>query len=450
MKVMRADVSSANTCLIVYAVVPLFYLLYQNLLLAAICYTVIPLVIVGMNRLLQPIKKLIGEYAQNRASAMQDAQEAIAQIMTVKAMGLEAEMVARLERSQRPILNAYKRQKRCESLAAGLDTFTGKLPTLLIITIGAVLVLNGQITVAALIVFNNLGRQGQRLTGIIGEAISAFKGNETRLDRIYELADRTKESDEGMEWHAKHAGSIDVVDLNFGYTQQRPVLRDLSLSLNKGEFVVLMGESGCGKSTMMRLLLKMTEQYTGHIVADSTSIRQIRASEWRKRIAFVPQFPFLFAGTLRENLTLGRECEEDAVWEVLRLSGFEQELGIFEDGLDTQIERGGMNFSGGQRQRIALARAILREAPILLLDETTSALDAAKEERLLRNLKRLSREWIVLMISHRPAAAKAADRILLMSGGSIAEEGTHDALMRERGAYFALYSSEMEATGDET
>ena len=163
---MRADVSSANTCLIVYAVVPLFYLLYQNLLLAAICYTVIPLVIVGMNRLLQPIKKLIGEYAQNRASAMQDAQEAIAQIMTVKAMGLEAEMVARLERSQRPILNAYKRQKRCESLAAGLDTFTGKLPTLLIITIGAVLVLNGQITVAALIVFNNLGRQGQRLTGI--------------------------------------------------------------------------------------------------------------------------------------------------------------------------------------------------------------------------------------------------------------------------------------------
>lgn len=352
-----------HICLIVYAVVPLLYLLYQNLLLAAICYTVIPLVIVGMNRLLQPIKKLIGEYARNRASAMQDAQEAIAQIMTVKAMGLEAEMVARLERAQKPILNAYKRQKRCESLAAGLDTFTGKLPTLLIITIGAILVLNGQITVAALIVFNNLGRQGQRLTGVMGQAISAFKGNETRLDRIYELADRTKESDEGMEWHARHAGSIDVVDLNFGYTQQKPVLRELSLSLNRGEFVVLMGESGCGKTTLANLIAGFYEPDRGSICIGGVDVRQLPVRALRRLIVYMPQNAGLFSGSIRENLTLGHAgATDEQLWAAVERAQLGETLRMLAHGMDTQVGEEGSQLSGGQKQRVALARVPGRSA----------------------------------------------------------------------------------------
>lgn len=409
-----------HICLIVYAVVPLFYLLYQNLLLAAICYTVIPLVIVGMNGLLQPIKKLIGEYARNRASAMQDAQEAIAQIMTVKAMGLEEEMVARLERSQRPILNAYKRQKRYESLAAGLDTFTGKLPTLLIITIGAILVLNGQITVAALIVFNNLGRQGQWLTGVMGEAISAFKGSETRLDRIYELADRTKESDEGMEWHAKHAGSIDVVDLNFGYTQQKPVLRELSLSLNKGEFVVLMGESGCGKSTLANLIAGFYEPDRGSIRIGGVDVRQLPVRALRRLIVYMPQNAGLFSGSIRENLTLGHAgATDEQLWAAVEQAQLGETLRMLAYGMDTQVGEEGSQLSGGQKQRVALARAFLAEAPILILDEPTSNLDEQSAQRIIEAIANM-RDKTRIVITHDEVLARAADRVIAMKSGKIA------------------------------
>lgn len=280
--------------------------------------------------------------------------------------------------------------------------------------------LNGQITVAALIVFNNLGRQGQWLTGVMGQAISAFKGNETRLDRIYELADRTKESDEGMEWHAKHAGSIDVVDLNFGYTREKPVLRELSLSLNKGEFVVLMGESGCGKSTLANLIAGFCEPDRGSIRIGGVDVRQLPVWALRRLIVYMPQNVGLFSGSIRENLALGRAgATDEQLWAAVEQAQLGETLRMLTHGMDTQVGEEGSQLSGGQKQRVALARAFLAEAPILILDEPTSNLDEQSAQRIIEAIANM-RDKTRIMITHDEVLARAADRVIEMKSGKIA------------------------------
>ena len=231
---------------------------------------------------------------------------------------------------------------------------------------------------------------------------------------------------------------IDVRGLTFGYGEE-PVLDQLNLSITPGEKVAIVGASGGGKSTLVQLLLGLYTARSGTIRFGGASLQEIGLERVREQVAVVLQHPALFNDSVRANLTMGRECSDDACWRALEVAQLEPAIRELPDGLDSIVGRSGVRLSGGQRQRLAIARMVLADPKVVILDEATSALDAATEYNLHQALARFLRSRTTLIIAHRLSAVKQADRVLVFDGGRIAEDGDHQQLIAEGGLYAKLY-----------
>ena len=231
---------------------------------------------------------------------------------------------------------------------------------------------------------------------------------------------------------------IEVRGLTFGYGEDK-VLDQLNLSIAPGEKVAIVGASGGGKSTLVQLLLGLYTAQTGVIRYGGASLEEIGLECVREHVAVVLQHPALFNDSVRANLTMGRECSDDACWRALQVAQLDTTVREMPDGLDSIVGRAGVRLSGGQRQRLAIARMVLADPRVVILDEATSALDAATEYNLHRALSQFLRSRTTLIIAHRLSAVKQADRVLVFDGGSIAEDGDHQQLIAEGGLYAKLY-----------
>ncbi len=247
-------------------------------------------------------------------------------------------------------------------------------------------------------------------------------------------------------------GSLAFRNVGFSYPT-RPddkAIDNFTLTVEPGETVAIVGPSGAGKSTIFQLAERFYDPQQGSVRLDGVPLTQADPAEIRKRMALVPQEGVLFAASARDNLRYGAwEAEEEAIWEAARAANAEQFLRELPDGLDTFLGERGARLSGGQRQRVAIARALLRDAPILLLDEATSALDAESERLVQQALEHLMEDRTTIVIAHRLATVRAADRIVVMDKGRIVEEGNHAALAGQGGLYARLASLQfdMDATG---
>jgi ATP-binding cassette subfamily B protein len=216
-------------------------------------------------------------------------------------------------------------------------------------------------------------------------------------------------------------------------------LDDFSLAIEPGEMVAVVGPSGAGKSTLFQLAQRFYDPEAGKILLDGVALPDADPADVRARIAMVPQETVIFAASARDNLRYGRwEATEAELWAAAEAANAAEFLHALPQGLDTFMGEGGARLSGGQRQRIAIARALLRDAPILLLDEATSALDAESERLVQRALERLMQGRTTIVIAHRLATVRAADRIVVMDQGRIVEEGAHEVLVRRGGLYARL------------
>ncbi|MBS4913530.1 MAG: thiol reductant ABC exporter subunit CydC [Veillonella sp.] len=214
------------------------------------------------------------------------------------------------------------------------------------------------------------------------------------------------------------------------------LLQNISFTLARGHVTMLVGQSGAGKSTIAHLLLRLMAPTKGRILVDSTDLLDVNASRWRQLVTFVPQQPHLFQGTLRDNIKMSSDADDEAIYEALRQVEAESFVRELPKGLDTVVGEGGLGLSGGQKQRIALARAFLKQAPILVLDEITAHLDVATEQSLAKALQNLMKDRIVLMIGHRLQTMRWADQLLVMQNGIIVERGNFDELV-QKGGYFS-------------
>ncbi|HYD24899.1 MAG TPA: ABC transporter transmembrane domain-containing protein [Croceibacterium sp.] len=242
-------------------------------------------------------------------------------------------------------------------------------------------------------------------------------------------------------------GSLAFQSVTFRYPTRpdAPAVIDFSLTVEPGETVAIVGPSGAGKSTVFQLAERFYDPQAGTIRLDGVPLTQADPADVRRRMALVPQEGTLFAASARDNLRYGHwEAGEEAIWEAARAANAEQFLRALPDGLDTFLGEGGARLSGGQRQRVAIARALLRDAPILLLDEATSALDAESERLVQQALERLMEGRTTLVIAHRLATVRAADRIVVMDQGRIVEEGTHARLSAAGGLYARLAALQFE------
>ncbi|MEQ9675628.1 MAG: ATP-binding cassette domain-containing protein, partial [Roseovarius indicus] len=230
-------------------------------------------------------------------------------------------------------------------------------------------------------------------------------------------------------------------DVSFTYPSrpQVPALDGLNLTIEPGETVAIVGPSGAGKTTIIQMILRFYDPASGKVTLDGVPVDEMSRPEFRKALALVPQDPVIFAASARENIRFGRLDASDAEVEAAaKAAAAHVFIEALPDGYDTYVGERGVMLSGGQKQRIAIARAILRDAPVLLLDEATSALDAESERAVQEAVDKMARRCTTIIVAHRLATVKKADRIIVMDQGRIAAEGTHDSLVAEDGLYARL------------
>ncbi|MCM1009418.1 MAG: ABC transporter ATP-binding protein/permease [Fusobacterium sp.] len=314
----------------------------------------------------------------------------------------------------------------------------------LVMMFGNHLILSGQLTAGAFASFVTSLLLLYKPTKTLGNTLTRLQNTFVAMSRVFELFDienKIKSPEHPLMFQGLRE-KIEFKNVNFEYEEGVPVLKNFSLDVKKGETIALVGNSGGGKSTVVNLIPRFYDVNSGSIEFDGSNIKFFNLSELRNNIAFVFQDNFLFSGTLRENLLMGKpDATADEMEHAVRLAHLDEFIGTLENGLDTIVGERGTTLSGGQRQRVAIARAILKNSPIVILDEATSALDNESEAIVQKALDNLMKDKTVFVIAHRLSTIKNADRIAVINEGQLVEAGTHDELMRiEKGHYKHLYN----------
>lgn len=270
------------------------------------------------------------------------------------------------------------------------------------------------------------------------KGIAGFRRYQELLATAPDIADRP-----GAQAVGHLHGDIRLEAVRFGYTPDRPILSGIDLSIGAGETVAFVGPSGAGKTTLLSLLPRFYEPDSGRILIDGTDIRDMTLASLRRNIGIVQQDVFLFGGTIRENIAYGRlDASEEEILAAARRARLDGLIAELPDGLETLIGERGVKLSGGQKQRLAIARIFLKDPPILILDEATSALDTHTEREIQKSLDELARGRTTLVIAHRLATIRDADRIVVVTADGIAEQGSHAALLAKRGLYSRLHQAQ--------
>jgi ATP-binding cassette, subfamily B, multidrug efflux pump len=322
------------------------------------------------------------------------------------------------------------------------------LTVLIVIWYGGVRVMRGDLLVADIVAFIAYLNVLAWPTAAFGWMLSLVERGRAAMRRLNEI----------LETHPEIAGGrdaspvpplksgIEFKNVSFAYGRQangRPAVDGISFTLPVGRSVGLVGRIGSGKSTLAQLVPRLFDASAGEIRIDGRDIRQLPLSDLRQMIGYVPQEPFLFSTTLKRNLAFGRErYSEEELEHAIKIARLDRDLEVFPNGLQTLVGERGVTLSGGQKQRATLARALIMNPPVLILDDCLSSVDAQTEAEILHGLKSILKEKTCLIISHRISAVKEADEILVLDEGRIIERGSHDALVRRRGLYAELYQQQ--------
>ena len=277
----------------------------------------------------------------------------------------------------------------------------------------------------------------------LGDLYGRIMRSVAAAESIFELIDEKRENDNGTHNPERIKGDIQIENLSFGYSDNL-VIDNLSISIDAGQTIALVGHSGSGKTTLASILMRFYSINHGTIIFDNTPIEDYSLKSLRKQIAYVSQHTILFNDSIRNNIAYGdmQDCDETKIQAAIKAARVDKFTDNFEDGIDTFVGEDGMNLSGGQRQRIAIARAILRDAPILILDEATSALDNQSERYIQAALETLMKNRTTIVIAHRLSTIKNASNTIVLNKGKIIEQGTHNLLLELKGHYANLYNSE--------
>ncbi|MDZ4720021.1 MAG: ABC transporter ATP-binding protein [Roseiflexaceae bacterium] len=374
-------------------------------------------------------------------------EETISGQRVVKAYHREPVVIEQFDQNNRELRKAATRAQIFASLIGPMMNFVGNLGLAVVAGIGGWMAVQGLATVGTIAGFINFSRQFGRPLNELANLYSAIQSAVAGAERVFAIIDETPETDapDALPLGAIR-GDVRFEQVSFGYEPDVPVLKQIDVRAEPGQIIALVGPTGAGKTTIVNLLTRFYEIDSGQILIDSQDIRQIRKTDLRQQLGIVLQDTFLFAGSVMANIRYGRlDASADEVIAAARLANADQFIHRLPQGYETLLSERAGNLSQGQRQLLAIARALLANPSVLILDEATSSVDTRTEQHIQEAMLRLMAGRTSFVIAHRLSTIRDADQILVINHGEVIERGTHTQLLAQHGFYQHLYTSQFRA-----
>ena len=418
---------------------------------ALVAVAVAPFLLLFVGRFRRAIKAATRELRRREGDLLSVVQQGLESIRVVSAFGRQELEEKHLADASQQAVQAALQARRVKSLLSPVVTMIVSLCTGFVVWRGASLVSASAMTIGSLTVFlSYLGKffkpvqDVAKMSGTIAQAAVGVERVRAILDIDMSIPERPDAREPG-----RLNGAIHFDRVSFAYDPAVPVLRDLSFSIAPGQFVGIAGATGTGKSTVVSLVPRFYDPTAGRVLIDGVDVRDYELQGLRAQIGFVLQETILFRATVRENIAYGRpDASDEEIVEAAKLANAHGFIVRMPKGYDTLLGERGQTLSGGERQRIGIARAIIRNSPILILDEPTASLDSESERLVMEALERLMKGRTVITIAHRLSTIRDADKIIVLKDGRVAEQGAHDELLAAGGVYADLNRIQVEAVAD--
>ena len=428
-----------NTLTLVGMLAVMFYLNWRFTLIAL---SVAPVLFVVVYSFTRRIKQASRAVRKKEGEVVSVVAEVLSSIRVVKAFSREDYEQERFERQSLESVETALRARSLKAKLAPIVEVLVAVGTSLVLWYGVHLVLRGEMTTGSLLVFiMYLGkmykpmRELSKMTDTLSKTVVGYE----RIQEVLET-ERDVRNMRGARSAPNFKGAISFSHVNFNYAKDDRILQDVDFKIEPGQIAAFVGPTGAGKTTIASLVARFYDPVSGQVTIDGQDIRQYKLKSLRRQISFVLQETLLFHAPVWQNIAYGRpEASREEIIRAAKLASADEFIVRMPEGYDTMVGERGVTLSGGQRQRIAIARAIIREAPILILDEPSSGLDAASEEVVFEALAKLMEGKTAIVIAHRLATVRRADIIFVLDRGKIVERGTHDELLARGGLYSELY-----------
>ncbi|ORV25655.1 ABC transporter [Mycolicibacterium conceptionense] len=415
-----------------------------------IALAVAPLLLLFVSRIRKAVKAATHEVRKRESDIVAVAEEGLQSIRVVKAFDREDMQERQLALAGQQAVDAALNARRVKSVVSPIVGVVVAACTALVLWRGSALILAGAMTAGTLTVFisylASFFKPVQDLAKLTNTIAMASVGVD-RVNALLTAETSVQEKPDAVE-PEQLTGAISFDRVAFGYDSETPVLREVTFEVRPGQLVGVVGHTGSGKSSLVSLIPRFYDPSAGSVRIDGVDLRDYKLHELRSQIAYVLQDTVLFRGTIRDNIAFGRpDAGHDEIIEMAKLANAHEFISAMPLGYDSPVGERGLTLSGGQRQRIGIARALIRDSPILILDEPTAALDAESEHLVMSALQRLMTGRTVITIAHRLSTIRDADKIVVLEEGRVVEEGTHTELLTAGGRYAELHRIQYE---DET